>query len=563
MDDFLTITVPGGKSFRRELGTDPVSIGRSSQNDCVLEDPGVSRQHAKISLAPEGYILLDAGGKNGTFLNGARVEGPALLRVGDQIRIGSTTLTFNADAPLPVEFVDTPLPVGSSTTVLQAKDIVSSGGAISVPSLSPTDPRRDSLDSGLSSGSFVGLPALSVIWEADKELLFHHPLAQILERTVDLVGRAVSFDRALLMLLENGRLVPRVVRMLPGEDGQKISVSKTIADRVVQRQESVLTDDAQLDERFKSGQSIVAQNIRSAMCVPLWNNQEVIGLLYIDSRRRAGLFKEDHLRLLTHLANVAAVKIENVRLFEQKLQSERTHQELERAAEIQRLLLPASSPPIPGYEVFGRSEPCRVVGGDLFDYIEMPDGRYGIALGDVAGKGYPAALLMSAFQASMRALCELDMPVDMTIDRLNKLLCRRFPDNRFVTFFYGLLDPADHTLSYVNAGHCPPWIVRTNGTTERLDPTGGPLGLFVKSTYEAKSVTLEPGEFLACYSDGVTEAVDPAGEEFGDERLLGVLKTAGTGSPTAIATMINDAIETHYAGAMHEDDVTIVVIRRN
>src|SRR5439155_14689149 len=201
-------------------------------------------------------------------------------------------------------------------------------------------------------------------------------------------------------LLEDGILVSRVVRVPRGEEGKTISVSQTVAERVVQRQESVLTADAQTDERFRAGQSIVAQQIRSVMCVPLWNNREVIGLIYIDNRHRAGLFSEENLRVLTHLANVAAIKIENARLFEQVLAKEVMEVELQKAAEIQNHLQPAEGPPIPGYVVYGGSIPCRAVGGDYFDYIEMPGGRFGIGLGDVAGKGLPAALLMCSFQAS-------------------------------------------------------------------------------------------------------------------------------------------------------------------
>jgi hypothetical protein len=276
------------------------------------------------------------------------------------------------------------------------------------------------------SGDFAASPALSIILEADKELVFHRPLGQILETIIDLVGKAVPFDRGLLMLIENGRPVPKVIRVPPGEEGRTISISQTIADRVIHRQESVLTADALADERFREGHSVVAQQIRAAMCVPLWNNQEVIGLIYIDSRRRAGLFLEEHLRLLTHLANVAAVKIENVKLFEQRVEAERTEQELQKAWEIQKILLPSESPPISGYLLHGTSDPCRVVGGDLYDFIELPGGRHAIALGDVAGKGYPAALLMCFFQAALRALCDLDLPPVETMEG-NRSLCRNSP----------------------------------------------------------------------------------------------------------------------------------------
>lgn len=562
--DYLTVCLSGGKTFRHDIGVDGMSIGRSSTNDLVLEDPGVSRSHARIARFPEGYFLLDAGGKNGTFINERRIAAPTLLRTGDIVRIGSSVLTFNGTSSSPVEFVDSPLAAGPATRFLRVSDAVTPTSLDHAVSGSDTDPSiRSVISAGAASGSFANSPALSIIFEADKELVFHRPLSQILETIVDLVGKAVPFDRGLLMLLEDGRLVPRVVRVPRGEEGRTISISQTIADRVTQRQESVLTADALADDRFKEGHSVVAQQIRSAMCVPLWNNRDVIGLIYIDSRRRAGLFTEDHLRLLTHLANVAAVKIENVRLFEQRVEAQRVEQELSKASEIQKILLPAESPVIEGYSMHGNSEPARVVGGDLFDYIDLPDGRYALVLGDVAGKGYPAALLMCAFQASLRALCELDLPPEETIGRLNRLLCRRFPDNRFVTLFYGVLDPAKHTLTYVNAGHCPPWIVRDGGGADRLIPTGGPLGMFEKGTYHAQAVDLQAGELFICYSDGVTEASNPAGEEFGETSLIELVKTLKDLSPTEIIDKITSVIAVYHHNAPPEDDITLVVLKRS
>lgn len=565
--DYLTVNTADGRSFRREIGPDGLSIGRSSQNDLVLEDPGVSRSHARITLFPEGFFLLDAGGKNGTFVNERRIASPTLLRRGDAIRVGSTVLTFNGTTASPVEFVDSPLPVGPATMVLQVRDAVGSSSGSRPRSGYDTDSSVQAVlpVTSLSSGSgvsFAASPALNIIFEADKELVFHRPLGQILEKIVDLVGKAVPFDRGLLMLLEDGRLVPRVVRVPPGEEGRTISISQTIANRVINAQESVLTADALADSRFSEGHSIVAQQIRSAMCVPLWNNQDVIGLIYIDSRRRAGLFLEEHLRLLTHLANVAAVKIENVRLFEQRVEAERTEQELKKAWEIQKILLPAESPPIPGYLLYGTSDPCRVVGGDLYDYIELAGGRCVVALGDVAGKGYPAALLMCFFQAALRALCELDLPLEETIARLNRVLCKRFPDNRFVTFFCGLLDPATNSLTYVNAGHCPAWVVPRDSATGRLVPTGGPLGMFDEGRYEARTIEIQPGETLVCYSDGVTECCDADGVEFGEEKLIAVVKRCLSSSPLEIVEQIASEVALHHKGTQREDDLTLVVLKR-
>src|SRR2546428_5673534 len=227
---------------------------------------------------------------------------------------------------------------------------------------------------------------------------------------MDLARRAVPFERGLLMLTEGDRLLPQVIRVPPDEAGSTISISRTIADRVLRNKESILTSDALLDDRFRLGHSVEAQQLRSVLCVPLWDNREVIGLIYVDNRHRAGLFTEENLRLLTNLANVAAVKIENARLFEHVVAAERMEQELQKAAEIQDHLLPPHGPPIPGYQVYGSRVPCRAVGGDYFDYIELAAGRYGIRLGDVAGQGLPAALPRCTFHAGLPAPRGMGLP---------------------------------------------------------------------------------------------------------------------------------------------------------
>jgi phosphoserine phosphatase RsbU/P len=560
--DFLTIITDDGRTLRHEITTTASRIGRGSANDLVLQDPNASRVHAEIVRRADGHYILDIGGKNGTFLNGRRLDAPGLLTPGDRVRIGTTTLIFNGLPSSPVEFDDRPLPVGQETSILSIGDASTTpsdqGSVLQVPMAGVEISPAPSTPAGMVSSA-----ALQEIYEeADRELVFHRPLDEILETIMALAGRAARFERGVLMMLEQGRLVPRVVRVPSGEEGQTVSISRTVTERVVGRKEAVLTGDALLDERFRSGQSVEAQQLRSVICVPLWNNREVIGLIYVDNRRLAGLFTERDLRLLSHLANIAAVKIENARLFERSVAAERMAQELERAAEIQNHLLPSEGPPLPGYVLCGTSLPCRAVGGDYFDYITLPGGRCAIVLGDVAGKGLPAALLMCSLQASLRALAELDLPAAETMTRLNRLLARSVPANRFVTFFLGVLDPVHHTLSYVNAGHNPPFLARAAGEIERLGQTGRPLGLFQTSSYDAREVALGPGDLLVCYSDGVTEETNAAGEEFGEERLIALARDTADPEPAGIVARVIDELDRHHAGRPPQDDITLVALRR-
>jgi serine phosphatase RsbU (regulator of sigma subunit) len=539
-------------STRHELQAQSLTLGRLSSNDLALDDASVSRIHAKIVRRTDGYYILDAGSKHGTLLNTRRVSEPTLLQPGDQILVGRTLLSFNGAPTVPVELIDTPLDPGSGTKILSAASL----RPVSMPGI-------DSTDTGAVSSGAAQSAAFRIIYKANEELVFHRPLLEIFERIMDLAHEAVPYERGVLMLLQGGELVKQVARVPKDETGEGLKLSSTIADRVISKQESILTSDAQKDTRFDGGHSVVLQHLRSVMCVPLWDNREVIGLLYVDNRHRAGLFTESDLSILTQLANVAAVKIENARLFEHALAAETMKQELEKAAEIQNHLLPQEGPSIPGFQLEGSSRPCHAVGGDYYDFVPLPGGRYAFAVGDVAGKGMPAALIMCSLQASLHALIEQDLSPAETTARLNRLLCGKLPVNRFVTLFYGVIDPATRTLTYTNAGHNPPAVLRSGGGLEHLSPCGPPLGFVDTSTYAAQAVVLEPNDLLVCYSDGITEAADPAGVDFGEQRLIDIVRADSGATSDDVVGRVFDAIDSHHAGTTPADDLTLVVLKRS
>ena len=538
--DFLTVRTPEQDKFEIELDLSRLRIGRSSANDLILKDPNVSRRHAEIEQRDDGYYVLDVGGKNGTSVNDRRINEPTMLCRGDRVRLGASLLVFGASTASNVEFSGAPLSSDSATTSLRANEVRTPITGANVPSA-----------------------AMNLIMEADQELVFNRPLDELLHSIMDIAGRAAPYEVGVLALLEEGELVPKVVRVPAQEEGRTISISSTISDHVINKQQSVLVVDALSDDRFSKGQSIAAQHIKSVMCVPLWNNRNVIGLIYADSRRGVGLYSQETLRVLTHLGSIAAIKIENARLFARELAARRMEDELQKAAEIQRGLMPRGAGTIPGYTIRGRSVPCQAVGGDYFDYVDLPGGRFGIALGDVAGKGLPASLLMTHVHASVRALCDLDIPLDQLVSRLNRLLSRDVPDNRYVTFFFGILDPGEHTLAYVNAGHNPPIMVRGSDSVEFLAVTGPPIGLFADAKHQAEKINLAAGDLLMIYSDGVTEADDAEGNEFGEKRLASILEAAHTGALDDIVERVGDEVEKHIAGRPPQDDVTLLALKRD
>lgn len=570
--DFLTVITPEGASFRYDIVGKSVRIGRSTSNDVVLADPSVSRQHAKIVRSPDGYVVIDQETKNGTFVNERQIGKPAPIRRGDRIRIGKTILVFNILHANPLEFSERPLSPGPATVFLRASDI-------RTPPLNTLDPRHELATPGTDTQeTFAAALATAeaarvrdhsvsdIVFAADRELLFHRSIDEILEKVMDLARRAVPYERGLLMLVVRDELVEKVRRAFPEQTGETFVVSRTVIDHVHRTKESILTSDAMEDARFRAGHSVRSEGIRSVLCVPLRSNDNLVGVIYADSRHDSGLFTERHLHLLAFLANIAAVKIENARLFKEaldvRLKDEKRFAEFQEAARIQKQFLPAESPAIPGYEAFADTIPCEEVGGDCYDFLELPGGRFGIGLGDVSGHGLPAALLMSTFMATLRAVAVCRDAPDRIVSRLNRLLCGCFPDNSYATFFYGILDPERHILTYVNAGHPPPLIVGAAGQSSSLSLKNLFVGSLPDVSFRVEKVAIRPGDVLVSYSDGILEAQSRSGRGFGNNKLLAAVKAARRQSAREISERIFSLVHNHVGDLPHLDDMTVVVLKR-
>jgi sigma-B regulation protein RsbU (phosphoserine phosphatase) len=553
---YLTVIAADGRTFRRDIDAERVSIGRSSKNDVNLSfDLSLSRFHAEVTRREGRYFLADVGSRNGTSLNGRPVSQPTELKVGDQIALGETRILFSAEPGPQVAIEDRPvLNADSSTMTIPLEDIISAPMAPTGPP-APGKPAQAAAPESRT---------LAVLTRAGMELINYRPLDEVFEAIMDLVFEAIPAERGFLMLLEGDspELVSKVVRDLKKSYGGTISLSRSIAHSVVENRQSVLTADAQTDERFKMKESIVLQGIHSAMCVPLWNNRAVIGLIYVDTVNAAKTFSPEDLKLLTLLANIAAVKIENARLFEDTLKKERMEKEMQHAAEIQRKLLPVGTPVFTGYELAGFNDPCREVGGDYFDFIDR-GGRLGFAIGDVSGKGMGAALLMATVRASFRAHIEAPCTLESLASSLNNTILQSANSNNFVSFFYGELEGPSGKIDFVNAGHNPPIIVRTGGEVERLKASGLILGVFPGARHSAAATSLAPGDLLVAFSDGVTETQNPAGDEYGEERLIELLLRERTRPAAGVQDQVAASIKAFAGTEPQYDDVTLVVLKRS
>jgi serine phosphatase RsbU (regulator of sigma subunit)/pSer/pThr/pTyr-binding forkhead associated (FHA) protein len=551
----LVITGSDGKrSTRRLEAGQSLTVGRSSRNELVLSDLSLSRHHADLRSVDGEWVLEDAGSRNGTFLNGRRIEEATRLTPGDRISLGSCHVEFRAERESSGRVVFSDQPMASEGTV-----VIPLNDVMTMPDSAPEVAARES---ERNENLQARMRKFQVIEQANMELLAHEPMDILLPKVLDLVSRAVNPDRAALLLKEqDGSLECHAFRGDGAE--QDMAISRTILNAVMEQKVAILTSDAQVDSRFREGVSIMSQGIHSVMAVPLWNNKEVIGLIYADSRLASGLFQDEDLRVATMLANIAAIQIENARLFEEQLEKQRFEQEARAAADIQRRLLPAGSPDIPGYVVEGFNAPCYEVGGDYYDYLPTRGTRSGIVLADVAGKGMGAAMLMAGLQASIHARLEGDPEPDDLIQHVNSAVSRVAPDNRFVTLFFMEVDHAAHSIRYVNAGHAPePLLVRANGETETLRSGGVPLGIMPDVTYPIDHVEMRPGDYIFLCSDGVTETMDGDGNEFGEDRLNSLLISKAGEPPPVVRRAVEESLEAHAAGAPQPDDLTLVIIQR-
>jgi sigma-B regulation protein RsbU (phosphoserine phosphatase) len=404
--------------------------------------------------------------------------------------------------------------------------------------------------------------ALEILRKAASQLVAHRSVSEVCEHLLELLFSAVAAERGAILVLEGNELVTRAWRTR-GEEASPV-VSRSIAERVLRERVALLIDNALDDPRFSAARSIVVRGVRSAICAPLWplscGDEDVVGLVYLDTSRFSHAFDEDDLGLVTAIAHVAAAKIQNVRLLEDSLERRRLEEEMRLAAELQAGLLPSDRPVVPGWDLAAWTNPCYAVGGDYFDF-EAASGGLRLALGDVAGKGTAAALLMTVLRALVRTSWG-SRDLAGGASWLNRALLDSVPSGRYATLFLARLEAESGGLSYLNAGHFPPLLVRQGGRITRLEAGGLPLGLLPQARFEAGYVRLEPGDALLVFSDGLPETQRPDGEEFGLERLTS-LAAAARGRPAAeLARRISDAVQDFAGDASPSDDRTLLVLTR-
>lgn len=421
-------------------------------------------------------------------------------------------------------------------------------------------------------------PSQTLSPEAKYRLLLK--LSQEIGRTLDLqevlgyllesLRTAVSYDAAGVFVLNRRvplgqdtgeRLIAGMATVgfddMPRDEDPMLRQGKGIIGHVIATGQTVIARDVRLDPRYVAGKA----STRSEIAAPIVSGDEVVGALNLESDT-LDAFSEADTEFLEFFAVAAAISIEKAVLHREMIEKHRIEQQLQIAREVQGALLPAADPVIAGWDIAGLHVPTWEIGGDYFDYLPQPDGRLGIAIADVSGKGVPAALIMATFRAALRAQRPRDFPLDHMGVRLNRILLDSMDSSRFVTAVYGLLEPPTGAFNYVNCGHNPPLLLRAGGARETLAGGGPALGMWHGARFEPDTVTLDAGDTLVLYTDGVIEVMNTAGEMFGTERLEGVLRQHADRSARALIQAVVDATRTFASRRGYEDDFTLVIVTR-
>ncbi len=539
----LVVRDTSGGSREVELNHFPFTIGRQSENDLVLLDNRVSRNHARIVQDSQGFLIEDSESRHGTYVNGERVT-TCRLKGGDQISLGV------ADAY-------------SLAFIMQEPEL---------PAL------LEKLEEVAESPA-PQLQHLSLLLQMAHMLVQAPALDEVLTALVDAALSLTGAERGLLFLRDDkGKLLLRLGRAQGGAylPGQPEDYSEAIVHRVAKSGKEELIIEEGKTGRAAQETRTYQSGIRGIVAVPLQKlpvldaggetipatAPELLGVLYLDSRSRATSLTGLDRQVLQTLAVEGATVIENARLLRLTREQERMQHELALARDIQQSLLPRQLPTSDFFEVEASSVPTRTVGGDYYDLINLPGGRYGFGVADVSGKGLPAAMMAAMLQGAFAAVAAGDLPVSDVFHRVNTFLCDRTPPEMFATMFYAVLSPSG-AFDYVSAGHNPPFLLRRDEVIELREPSNPPMGFFPTAAYQSSTLQLSPGDFVVIFSDGLPEALDLSGEFFGETRLKDLLDECPTRTATCISDHVLEGVRKFVGSAPASDDLTLVVVRYN
>jgi len=534
-----------GRLFK--VDRDLLIIGRNPDCDLVLEPKSVSRRHAAIVRRGSDYLLKDLGSTRGTFVNGQRLTQPVVIRDGCVIQVGELQLAFKTHGVQIQEGED------DQSTIFAAIDLTTANDR-SVSVVKPEEKLR----------------ALQQISQAfGSTLVISELLEKVLDSLFEIFPRA---ERGFVLLEDRERriLAPEAIRTRSGPTGD-LRISKSILQRVLGNGQAILSKDVLAE--FPHSDSVSNSMIRSLLCAPIMDQKRrPLGIIQLDTRDGRGRFEQGDLDLLAAVASQISVAVQNAQLHHDLLKQRDLEQELQFARQVMQALLPERPGVVPGYEFWDCYEPARHVGGDYYGFIPLHEpgdtsreypARWAIAVGDVVGKGLPAALLTARLSAEIRLFLQGENDPAVVVSRLNRQLNENGVLDMYITFLLAMLDVTTHRLRVVNAGHPYPLIRRADGRIEEFGKgaSGLPLAIQGDWIYETSETTLGPGDLVILYTDGVTDALNPQGERFGEQALRKLLARAAA-SPATTGDLLIQQVHSHAAGQTQFDDITMVAFGR-
>ena len=552
-----------GEATTVELNTEETVIGRLPECAVQINSNMVSRKHARVLARGQEYLIEDMKSGNGTFVNGKSAEQATPLRHGDRIKLGPVLLRF-----------EDPKEAGQQASSGLAPRTASRFNA-GAPEFNIEVADEDD-ESTMMTGRATGFGNLGVkpeaklkgVLEISKALAGTVDMDSLLPKILDTLFTIFPHaDRGCVLLKdESGKMKPRAMKHRRSNDDETVKISRTILQTVLNEKTGILSSDAANDERFSASESIANLTIRSMMCVPMLSIAgEPMGVINIDTQNAFNQFREEDLDLLMAVAGQAAMSYEQAKLLVTAMEKQKQDKEMDIAMGVQRSLLPTQLPTVEGWEFFASYDTAQAVGGDYYDAFFVENGqKVCLAFGDVAGKGVPASLVMSRIATVVTNVMTFVGDVKEAVCRINNQMCTRAVEGRFVTFVLCVIDVKTGEMSIAIAGHMPIMIRKTDGTIIEFgeEAVGVPIGVMEDFPYDVMVRTIEPGETCVIYTDGVSEAMNPANELYGIDRLRELMKNSTGGHADALGKVILADVRKFANGRPQNDDITIMVFGR-
>lgn len=528
-----------GESY--DLGDREVVLGRHPECQIILKDSTISRRHARFVKRDSDFYVDDLGSQHGTRVNGESIRSQTRLYDQDVVEVSQVKVIFLDGS----EIGDGEATQDRPSTIITSLDVLALAGADD----SHSAPRWHAL--------------LAITRSLGVSLDLEKILPSVLDNIFEILPEA---SRGCIMLRDprTNELVSYAQKDAAGKAHGPPPISRTISQKVLSECKAVLSTDAGEDERFQASDSVLDLKIHSVICAPLVGaSDEAFGMIHLDAQDPAKQFNSDDLDILVNIANLVGQAVDHAKLHQTQLQFDRRERDLETAKQVQQHFLPQDRPQVEGYKIADYYKPADAVGGDYFGYTRLPDGQLAIAVGDVAGHGVPAALLMARLCSEARYCLVTDIIPSDAVASLNRELSRQ-TFSFFITFALCVLDPIRHELTVVNSGHMPPLVRRAkSGIVEEIgaELSSPPLGIDPTLQYQQTTVDLEPGDVVMMYTDGISECPSPKGPRYGNDRVHKMLSTAGD-AEELLANLLADVRE-FTQHLPQEDDTCIVAFSRN